>query len=53
MIKSMFTDTTLAEVRVTLAKEDAEALKSSKDMYPHDVSPSSFINIGLELEESQ
>ncbi len=43
----------MSDVRQALAKEEAEALQSSNQLYPHEISPSAFVNQGLQLEEQQ
>jgi hypothetical protein len=43
---------TTAEVRLELAKEEAEEAKRG-EFPPHDVSPNMFLAVGLELEEQQ
>jgi hypothetical protein len=40
------------EVQLELAKEEAEEVKCG-EFPPHDVSPNTFLAIGLELEEQQ
>jgi hypothetical protein len=43
---------TSAQVRKQLAEEERAAAKLG-EIYAHDVSPSTFIHVGLELEEYQ
>ncbi|GJF00552.1 CxC2 domain-containing protein [Phanerochaete sordida] len=44
---------TEAQVKRTLAQEEEERVRTGKKTALHDVSPSSFLTIGLELEEQQ
>ena len=42
---------TMPAVRLLLAKEEEEQLKSVQNVFPHETTPSAFIFTGLELEE--
>jgi hypothetical protein len=42
---------TLADVRLQLAKEEENTAKAG--VVPHDISPSTFISVGLDLEDEQ
>ncbi|KAF7795849.1 hypothetical protein EIP86_007016 [Pleurotus ostreatoroseus] len=44
---------TEASVKRKLAADEAEAVRAGKKVALHDVSPSAFLSIGLELEEQQ
>jgi hypothetical protein len=43
---------TMAQVRLELAEEEAEDLRSGIPLL-HDTSPNTFLHMGLELEEQQ
>lgn len=53
LVKSCLAVSTIIDVRLALANEEAEALKGEKASFPHEVTPSAFVNLGLELEEQQ
>jgi hypothetical protein len=44
--------TTMADVRLELAKEELAEAKNGAELM-HDVSPNTFLHVGLELEEQQ
>ena len=49
---NIVTDTSMKEIRLKLAKEDTEDIKSGA-IISHEITPSMFLNLGLELEEQQ
>lgn len=53
MIKLTVLGRTLNDVRIAIAKEEAQILKEQKEMFPHEVTPGAFLHIGLEIEEQQ
>ena len=47
------TGQTLNDIRNKLAEEDGNILNNSNNVFPQNISPSSFLTMGLELEEQQ
>ncbi len=43
----------MSDVRQALAMEEATALKSLHESFPHEITPSAFLIQGLLLEEQQ
>lgn len=50
---NMFIGPSIAEIQLELAKEEAEEMRDSDTVRPHEVSPSLFLQRGLVIEEAQ